>query len=239
MKSQIKFPTLLVAGDARLTKLLERALLAYHYETTLFGATPTEDALFHDPAALGDAFSRLPRCGQMIVLPGLHLYKRFLDTSDADWDAIFARNFERATWAAQAYARAQIAAESGGGIVFVSSVAASMPLIDMSAYGTSLAALRALARMAAVDLAPHRITVNVIECGWSEDVAAHDAYLKAEAGRSYVKAGTPTGTLIRVDEIATACAYLRSAHNVTGSVLTLDGGYSITRSTGESPLPAV
>lgn len=237
MKSVIKFPTLLVAGDPRLTQLLERALLAYHYETTVFGAKAEQAALLGAPDALRDTFAQLPRCGQLIVLPGRHLYKRFLDTSDADWDAVLMGNFERATWAAQAYARAQIAASAGGSIVFVSSVAAAMPFVDMSAFGTSLAALRALARMAAVDLAPHNITVNVIECGWSEDVSAHDIYLKSEGGRSYVKTGTPTGSLIRVDELATACAFLRTARSVTGSVLTLDGGYSLTRSAGESPLP--
>lgn len=231
-----KLSLLIIAGDARLTQMLPRAFAGYNYEAAVFGATEGEAALLHDPAALRDAFARLPRYGQMVVLPGLHLYKRFLHTTDAEWDAVLSRNFERATWAAQAYAHAQIAAGAGGSIVFVSSVAASMPFVDMSAYGTSLAALRGLARMAAVDLAPHDINVNLLECGWSGDVGAHDSVLRGE-GEAYVKAGTPSGRLIRVDEIAAACGYLRMARGVTGTVLTLDGGYSLTRSPGESPLP--
>jgi 3-oxoacyl-[acyl-carrier protein] reductase len=232
-----KLPTLLIAGDPMLTPLLERALRGYLYEVTIFGADADEQAALDEPAVLRERFARLPRCGQMIVLPGLHLYKRFLDTTDAEWDAVLTRNFERATWAAQAYAQGQIAAGASGSIVFVSSVAASMPFVDMSAHGTALAALRALARMAAVDLASHHITVNVVECGWLADVGAHAALLGSAEARAYVEAGTPTGRLIRTDELAGACAYLRMARSVTGGVLTLDGGYSLTRSAGESPLP--
>jgi NAD(P)-dependent dehydrogenase (short-subunit alcohol dehydrogenase family) len=228
-----KLSLLIIAGDARLTQMLARAFAGYGCEAVVFGAS---EALLHDPAALRAAFARLPLYGQMVVLPGMYLYKRFLDTSDVEWDALLERNFERATWAAQAYAHAQIAAGIGGSIVFVSSMAATMPFVDMSALGTSLAALRALARMAAVDLAPHDINVNMLECGWSGDVSAHDAILDA-AGERHIKAGTPSGRLIRVDEMAAACGYLRMARSVTGTVLTLDGGYSITRSPGESPLP--
>jgi NAD(P)-dependent dehydrogenase (short-subunit alcohol dehydrogenase family) len=231
-----KLSLLIIAGDPRLTQMLPRAFEGYNYEAAVFGATESEAALLYDPLALRNAFARLPRYGQMVVLPGMHLYKRFLDTTDTEWDAVLSRNFERATWAAQAYAHAQIAAGAGGSIVFVSSVAASMPFVDVSAYGTSLAALRALARMAAVDLAPHDINVNLLECGWLADVSAHDVILKGE-GEDYVKAGTPSGRLVRVDEVAAACGYLRIARSVTGSVLTLDGGYSITRSPGETPLP--
>jgi NAD(P)-dependent dehydrogenase (short-subunit alcohol dehydrogenase family) len=226
--------TLLIAGDERLTQMLARACKSYRQDVTIFGANAAEAALLDDPAALSTHFATLPTGGQMIVVPSSYVYKRFLDTTDAEWDAVLTRNFERATWAAQAFARAQVAAGSGGSIVFVSSVAATMPFVDMSAYGTSLAALRALARMAAVDLAPHNITVNVVECGWLVDVAANEAHLKQS--ERHILAGTPTGRLIRTDEVATACAFLRMARSVTGSVLTLDGGYSITRSDGETAL---
>ena len=138
-----KLSLLIIAGDARLTQMLARAFAGYGYEAAVFGARDDEAALLDDPLALRDALARLPRYGQMVVLPGLHLYKRFLATTDAEWDAVLTRNFERATWAAQAYAHVQIAAGAGGSIVFVSSVAATMPFVDMSAYGTSLAALRA------------------------------------------------------------------------------------------------
>ena len=173
-----------------------------------------------------------------IILPEVLLIKPFMETTNDEWDAAISGNFERPLWLAQAFAQALIDAGRGGSIIFVSSVAAASPLVHTSALGTSLGALRALARMAAVDLAPHNITVNGIECGWTESDAAA-AYLTPEV-RAHIAAGTPTGRLVSAAEIASLCAYLASpaARSTTGALLTLDGGYSLTRSAGREPLKA-
>jgi NAD(P)-dependent dehydrogenase (short-subunit alcohol dehydrogenase family) len=193
------------------------------------GAAVTTAPQWDETAALA-AFDTL------IVLPAAFVYKPFIDTSDDEWDAAINGNFERPLWLAQAFAKARINAGRGGSIIFVSSVAAVSPLVHTSALGTSLGALRALARMAAVDLAPHHITVNVIECGWTEGDATAP-YLTPDA-QAHITAGTPTGRLVSAVEIASLCTYLASpaARNITGAIMTLDGGYSLTRSAGQTPL---
>ncbi|MCC6613763.1 MAG: SDR family oxidoreductase [Anaerolineae bacterium] len=189
-----------------------------------------------DQAALRTELRALYPFDVIVIAPPAIFYKPFLDTTDADWDRAIGGNFERAVWVAQAAALALIERQRPGSIIFLSSVAAQMPFASMSALGASLGALRALAKMAAVDLAPHDITVNVIECGWTEH-EANQPYLSV-AGRAHVEAGTPTGRIVTAQEIGHACCYLASdlARSVTGTILTLDGGYSLTRAVGASAL---
>jgi NAD(P)-dependent dehydrogenase (short-subunit alcohol dehydrogenase family) len=180
-----------------------------------------------------------------VIAPHSHLYKPFIEVTDAEWDAAITGNFEQALWLAQALARQWIEGnpkedltaktqrhQRSKRIIFLSSIAARLPLTYMSAPGTTLGALRALAKMAAVDLAPHAITVNVIELGWVESAAF------SPAARAHLLEGTPTGHLIDPAEVGALCAFLASdlASSITGEAHTLDGGYSLTRSSGTEPL---
>lgn len=190
-----------------------------------------------DPEAIRAAVAGLDPFDALIVAPEAVRPAPFLETSDADWDEAIGLNYERAVWIMQAAAKSMIAHRRAGRIVLLSSVAADLPLAELSALGTSLAALRATAQMVAVDLGPHGITVNLIELGWTELDAA--ALSNDPADHAHLVAGTPTGRLIEADEIAGACAFLLSsaARSITGARLTLDGGYTLTRAAGRTPLP--
>lgn len=190
--------------------------------------TLTPDA----PTALAAQLEAAGPIDIAIIAPHSHLYKPFMEVTDAEWDAAISGNFEAALWLSQALARQWIKAGRGGRIIFLSSIAARLPLTHLSAPGTTLGALRALAKMAAVDLAPHGITVNVIELGWVDTPA-----LPAKA-RSHILDGTPTGRLIDPAEVGALCVFLASdmASSITGETHTLDGGYSLTRSAGTAPL---
>lgn len=90
-------------------------------------------------------------------------------------------------------------------------------------YGTSKAALEAITRSAALDLAPRGIRVNAVapgpvQTGWmDEDVLAH--------AREIV----PMGRVGEPDDIADAVVYLAShqARWVTGQVLQVAGGHAL------------
>jgi len=235
----------LVAGDlGRLTQGIAQtmaeagaAIRAIHDRADVAPDWTAATSLpFDDPAALRAGLSALDPFDAVVIAPPAIFYKPFLETTDADWDRAIGGNFERAVWVAQAAAHVLIERQRPGSILFLSSVAAQMPFASMSALGATLAALRTLAKMAAVDLAPHDITVNVIECGWTEH-EANQPYLSA-AGRAHIEAGTPTGRLVMAAEIGHTCCFLASdlARSVTGAILTLDGGYSLTRSDGTSAL---
>jgi glucose 1-dehydrogenase len=154
--------------------------------------------------------------------------KPFLETTDAEWDYYLDQNFERALWLSQSAARVMMSQGKPGSIIFVSSIAGQMPFAGMSAFGTSLGALRAMAKMAAVDLAPHGITVNVIEKGWSGVPSEF---------RSQLEDGTPNGRLTTASDVGNLCTFLMSeaARSITGQFLTVDGGYTLTPGEGPSP----
>ncbi len=113
----------------------------------------------------------------------------------------------------------------GGRIVFSSSVTGRLAIAGLSAYAVTKAALMHLARVLALELGAHGITVNTLAIGATvnernladdPDYAAHWAGV-VPAGR----AGTP-------GDVAAALAFLVSAEAalVTGHTLTVDGGWS-------------
>ena len=63
-----------------------------------------------------------------------------------------------------------------GRVVFISSVQAEMPFALCCAYGAAKAGLNHLARSISVELAPHRINVNVIEPGWTDTPGEHETF---------------------------------------------------------------
>ncbi len=221
----------LVGGGAALAEELTAYFAAYGARVHPLEVSTAE------PAAIRAAVGALDSFDALIVAPQTVRPAPFLATTDAEWDAAIGLNYERTVWIMQAAAKSMIARRRGGRIVLLSSVAAEMPLAELSALGTSLAALRATAQMAAVDLGPHGITVNLSELGWTELDAT--ALSSDPADHAHLIAGTPSGRLIEADEIAGACAFLlsRAARSITGARLTLDGGYSLTRADGRSPLP--
>lgn len=189
-----------------------------------------------DPDALDQAFAALPPFEIAILSPDWLDFTEFIEMSDQAWDAAIAANFERLVWSAQAAARHMIAQERGGRILYLSSVASLMPFIGASGMGTTLSTLWGVMKMAAVDLAPYGITVNGIAAGWIEAEWTRP-YLH-EAGRAHVEAGIPLGRIGSPRDIGALAVFLASeaAAYITGALIPVDGGYTLTRSSGTAPV---
>jgi 2-deoxy-D-gluconate 3-dehydrogenase len=189
----------------------------------------TQPISFLDADALKAEIIALGVIDIVLIAPAWMAWGPFLDTTPADWDAVLACNFEQATYIAQAAAHHLVAQGRGGRIIFLSSVASLMPVMHRSAVGTSLAALSAIAKMAAVDLAPYGITVNTVAVGWVE-AAWTEQFLTPE-GRKYVEKGIPAGRIATPEEVGDVCSFLASdlSGYVTGAVIPVDGGYMLTR----------
>ena len=114
----------------------------------------------------------------------------------------------------------------GSSIVAISSLGAQRVLENYTLVGTSKAALEALVRYLAVELAP-RVRVNAVS-GGVVDTDALDHFPNREqmlaAGRA-----NPVGRLVTPDDIASAVAFLCSpdAEMVRGQTLVVDGGFSL------------
>ena len=116
-----------------------------------------------------------------------------------------------------------------GAIVNLASVASFRTWPADGAYSASKAAVLALTRAFAVDLAPHGIRVNAVAPA-IVDTPMTERSLDAEADRSAGRARRerlhPLGRLARPEEIAAAILFLASPDSAftTGACLTVDGG---------------
>lgn len=97
--------------------------------------------------------------------------------------------------------------------------------------GASKAALEALTRYLAVELAPQNIVVNAVSLGVVETDALK--HLDATSDRSVIEraiAVTPAGRLVTPEDVADVAAFLctPAASMIRGQVILVDGGYLLT-----------
>jgi glucose 1-dehydrogenase len=115
----------------------------------------------------------------------------------------------------------------GGSIVIVSSPHAVIPIPTAMAYNMAKAAIDHMARTAAIELASHRVRVNVMHPGWIDTPGERKFFSDEQLAKGaqdlpWKRLGTP-------EEIAKALAYMLSddADYMTGSTFLLDGGVSL------------
>jgi 2-deoxy-D-gluconate 3-dehydrogenase len=192
-----------------------------------------------DPDALAERLETLDALHTVVINPRWYAIGPFVETTPAEWDAALEANFESAVYTAQAAAAHMIQRKVAGSIVFLSTTAVHLPTLDTSALATSLAALYPVAKMAAVDCGPHGIRVNTVTLGWVDsDWTA--PYLAGD-GRAYVERDIPLGTVGTPEAVGDVCCFLASprARYITGAMLPVDGGYTLTRGDNPAPYPAV
>jgi glucose 1-dehydrogenase len=149
---------------------------------------------------------------------------------DADLNG-FERTINVGMWGAfygtRAAAIQMVKQQQGGAIVVVSSPHAVLAIPTSMAYNMAKAAIDHMARTAAIELAPHRIRVNIIHPGWIDTPGERKFFTEEqlEAGAKSL----PWKRLGRIDEIGKAAVYICSddADYMTGSTLTIDGGVSL------------
>lgn len=115
----------------------------------------------------------------------------------------------------------------GASLVFVSSAAAVQGVPGLSAYAAAKAAVEALVRCAAVELAP-RVRVNCVRAGGFQSPLHSDLLgrLPTAAAAAYESAH-PLG-FGKTEDVAEAVLFLLSQKSrwITGTSMVVDGGYS-------------
>ena len=169
--------------------------------------------------------AELGRLDVFVANAGLTRWAPFLDVEEQTWDTVVDLNLKGSYFGAQAAARQMVAQGDGGRIVFSSSVTGTLAIANASAYAVTKAGLQHMARVLALELGRHRITVNALAIGatLNERNLADDAAY-AEHWAAVLPAGR-TGT---AQDAAAALAFLVSdgAAMVTGHTLAVDGGWS-------------
>jgi enoyl-[acyl-carrier protein] reductase III len=186
-------------------------------EPVLVRGNVTSGRVLQEVAALGPLDVLVHNAATGVIRPAL-------ETEDKHWD-----------WTMNANARSLLALAraaapqmpSGSSIVAISSLGAQRVLDNYTLVGTSKAALEALVRYLAVELAPRGIRVNavsggVVETGALEHFPNREAMLE-------IGAANPAGRLVSPEDIAGAVAFLcgPDAAMVRGQTIVVDGGFSL------------
>ncbi len=151
----------------------------------------------------------------------------FLESTDQEWDRIYAVNVRGYFLCAQAAAKRMVNQKKGK-IIMIASDAALVGIPPLSAYACSKAAVIAMVRTAAVELAPYNINVNAIAPGTTETDMTREKLSDLE-WRQQVLRRFPLGRLGDPKDIAAAAVYLASSESdwVTGHCLVVDGGHTV------------
>lgn len=116
----------------------------------------------------------------------------------------------------------------GGRIVSLTSVGPRRYIRNYGAMAAAKAALEALTRYLAVELAPRKITVNAV-CAGIVDTDSLKSFPNYDEMIRAAKERTPLGRAGRPEDIAPVVAFLCSeqAAWITGQVIVADGGYEL------------
>ncbi len=149
---------------------------------------------------------------------------------EADLDG-FRRTIDVGMWGAfygmRAAAIQMVKQGNGGSIVIISSPHAVIPIPTAMAYNMAKAAIDHMARTAAIELAPHRIRVNIVHPGWIDTPGERKFFTEEQLAAGGAK--LPWKRLGRPDEIGKSVAFILSddAEYMTGGTVTVDGGVSL------------
>ncbi|MBS0202001.1 MAG: SDR family oxidoreductase [Planctomycetes bacterium] len=149
---------------------------------------------------------------------------------EADLDG-FRRTIDVGMWGAfyglRAAAMQMVKQGHGGSIVIISSPHAVIPIPTAMAYNMAKAAIDHMARTAAIELAEHRIRVNIVHPGWIDTPGERKFFTEEQLAVGGSK--LPWKRLGRPDEIGKSVTFILSddADYMTGSTITVDGGVSL------------
>jgi len=150
-----------------------------------------------------------------------------LDMTDDHWRRHLAVNVDGTMYCLVEAARAMAAAD-GGAIICTSSTNAWFVEETHAVYNVTKAAVWALIRSAAMDLAAHGIRVNGVAPGVVDTPLADLVVHNAELAPEYLKA-IPLGRFARPSDIADCVSFLASdeAAYITGQTIVIDGGQTL------------
>jgi enoyl-[acyl-carrier protein] reductase III len=182
-----------------------------------------------DPAEISRMFRELERAGGrldvLVSNAASGVLKPGLDLTAKHWDWVFDTNARPLLLCAQEAAHRMGA---GARIIALSSLGSQRVIPGYAAVGTSKAALEAIIRYLAVELAPRSITVNAVSAG----AVATDVWRALPDGERVldtIRARTPAGRLVTPEIVADVVFFLAgpAAAMIQGQVVVVDGGYSL------------
>lgn len=160
----------------------------------------------------------------VIANSGITLFGDFLTYEPEDFYRVMNVNLGGSFFLAQAAAKQMIKQNTGGSILFMSSVTGHQAHKQLAAYSMTKAALEMLAKNLVIELSKYKITVNAIAPGatLTERTLDDPNYASVWSGL------TPMGRPASTHDIANAALFMVSerAGHITGQSLIIDGGWT-------------
>ncbi|WP_096155484.1 MULTISPECIES: enoyl-[acyl-carrier-protein] reductase FabL [Bacillus] len=150
-----------------------------------------------------------------------------MELEESHWDWTMNINSKALLFLAQEAAK-RMEKVGGGKIVSISSLGSIRYLENYTTVGVSKAAIEALTRYLAVELAPMNIVVNAVS-GGAVDTDALKHFPNREELLEDAKKNTPAGRMVEPDDLVKTVMFLTSddASMICGQTIIVDGGRSL------------
>ncbi|TCD00218.1 SDR family NAD(P)-dependent oxidoreductase [Pedobacter psychroterrae] len=171
-----------------------------------------------------EAVQRFGKLNVVVANAGITLFGDFLKYEPQAFQDVMRVNLQGSFFLAQRASLQMIKQQSGGSILFMSSVTGQQAHKDLAAYAMTKAGLQMLAKNLVIELSEYKITVNTVAPG----ATLTERTLEDEDYKSTWARITPMGRAGTVDDVANAVLFLVSpqASQITGQTLVVDGGWS-------------
>jgi len=171
------------------------------------------------------AVAQYGRIDVMVNNAGVETRTSVLDTTPEQYDKVLDVNLRGVFFATQYAAKQMIAQGGGGRIINISSVHEDWPMPGNTAYCLAKGGVRMLTRTAALELAPHGITMVNVGPG-AVATPINDSTMNNPELMAKLNAAIPLGRMARPEEIAKVVGFLASdsASYITATTIFADGG---------------
>jgi NAD(P)-dependent dehydrogenase (short-subunit alcohol dehydrogenase family) len=178
--------------------------------------------------ALDEAEVALGPITVLVNNAGIAIEKLAIEQTEIDWDAVIGANLKGAYFTATELARRMIARKQAGNIVNIASVLGLGVMKFLSPYTISKAGIVQATKAMALELAPNNIRVNALAPGYIDTEMNHE-FWATPAGEKLTKR-IPQRRVGSESDLDGAIMLLASkaSRYMTGSVVTVDGGFLLT-----------
>ncbi|WP_329886249.1 elongation factor P 5-aminopentanone reductase [Pseudoramibacter faecis] len=175
-----------------------------------------------DPEAVAALFAGIDRLDILVNNAGTDHIGLLQEMSLAEWDRLVDTNLSACFYTCRLAIPLFLRRDTGA-IVNLSSVWGEIGASAEAAYSATKGGVNALTRALAKELAPSRIPVNAIACGFI-DTAMNAGFTDAE--REAIRAEIPADRFAAPAEVAAAVWQLLAMPDyLTGQIITFDGGW--------------
>jgi NAD(P)-dependent dehydrogenase (short-subunit alcohol dehydrogenase family) len=201
-----------------------QALTALGYESIGIQCDATSKAQIE---SLRDAV--LAKFGQIDILinaAGVNSATPFFEITEEEWHRILDIDLKSVFLSCQVFGKAMVDAGRGGSIINISSVSSGPPLSRVFTYSVAKGGVNQITKFLARELAPRNVRVNAIIPGFFP--AEQNRKVLTPERVASILAHTPMNRFGDAEELVGAAVYLASRKAsafVTGSILTVDGGF--------------